>query len=74
MLDFVLDETACAPCDSMQTDFAFMTNYWRDLEIPPVTGGVAPVRDPARKASGSVVGNLCVVKGRRWRKICAHDC
>ena len=58
MLDFVLDETACAPCDFMQTDFAFMTNYWRDLEIPPVTGGVAPVRDPARKASGSVVGNL----------------
>ena len=36
----------------MQTDFAFMTNYWRDLKPPPVNDAVAQPRDPARKASG----------------------
>ena len=37
----------------MQTDFAFMTNYWRDLKPPPVHDASAQPRDPARKASGA---------------------
>ena len=44
----------CVYRETWQTEFAFMTNYWRDLQPPPMHGQPQPARDPAQKASGKL--------------------